>query len=163
MKKLPVLLFLFFPTLLWGAWGDFEFIPNEEKIGEVDVVLPAYPLTKNLIEFDATSVHRHFIDAQSIKVGEDRIIRYTVVIDTQGGARNVSYEGMRCHSSERKLYAHGRPDSTWSMAQAPAWQPINFNSTTSYHKDLYREIFCLDGIAVKNAAAAISNLRRAGR
>ena len=165
MKKLLVLLMLLLPAPTWAAWGDFEFIPNEELIGELDVVLPAYPLTKNLIAFDASTLtaNRHFIDAQSIKVGEDRIIRYTVVIDTKGGARNVSYEGMRCKPGERKLYAYGRPDATWSMAQTPTWQAINFNSATSYHRDLYREIFCPDEIAVKDAAEAIANLRRAGR
>lgn len=164
MKKLPLLI-LFFPLSAIAAWGDFVYIPEEKQWGEVEVILPAYPKTENLVEFDASTLtsNRHYVDTQSLQVGEDRVIRYTVVIDGKGGARNVSYEGMRCRPSERKLYAYGHPDRTWSAAQTPTWQQIDFNSATSYHKTLYRDFFCPDGIAVRDAKEAILNLRRAAR
>ena len=36
-------------------------------------------------------------------------LRFTLVIVSPSGARNVSYEGMNCSTGERRLYAFGRP------------------------------------------------------
>lgn len=162
MKKWPVILLFMVPAPLWAAWGDFVFIPEEKNISERELVLPPYPKPENLLKFDAGTLgaNQHWLDTQSIQVGEDDIIRYTLVIKTQGGASNISYEGLRCKPAERKLYAYGRENQTWSEAQAPKWQNIDFNSTTSYHKTLHREIFCPEGIGVRNAAEAVKNLRR---
>lgn len=162
MKKLPIFL-LFFPLSAIAAWGDFVFVPEEKQWTETEVTIPDYPNAQNLILFDAATIsaNRHYVDLKSIKVGEDRVIQYVIVIDTHGGARNVSFEGMRCRPSERRIYAYGRADNTWSPATTSTWQQINFNSGTSYQKALYREFFCPDGIAVKDAAEAIRNLRQA--
>lgn len=164
MKILPLLLLLL-PVSAFAAWGEFVYIPEEKPWGEPEVVLPAYPKPENLIAFDASTLtpNRYYIDTKSIHVGEDRTIRYAVVIETQGGARNVSYEGMRCRPSEQKLYATGRRDNSWSEVQTSKWQEIDFHSATSYRKTLYQDFFCPEGIAVKNAAEAIVNLRRAGQ
>jgi hypothetical protein len=106
-----------------------------------------------------------FVDTASISVGKDRVVRYTVVIEATGGARNVSFEGLRCESGERRLYAYGHPDGTWSKARArnAGWETIKFRSLLSYQKALFEDHFCPDGIRVKDGAEAVRNLKQAGR
>ena len=159
---MPVFL-LFLPISAIAAWGDFAYEPDEKQWVESEVTLPEYPKAQNLIPFDAGTVtaNRHYIDFKSITVGEDRIIRYAIVIETRGGAKNVSFEGMRCRPNGRRTYAYGHVDNTWSPAKSSTWQDINFQSGTSYHKALYREFFCPEGIAVKDPAEAIRNMRQA--
>jgi hypothetical protein len=85
------------------------------------------------------------------------------VIEAVGGAKNVSFEGIRCASGERRLYAYGHPDGTWSKARNAGWETIQFRSLLSYQKALYEDYFCPDGIQVKDDQEAVRNLRRAVR
>lgn len=165
MKKLLWLLFLL-PLSAHAAFSLFGSQPeNEKQWVEGETSLPPYPSTQNLIPFEVSSVtrHRHFVDAASISVAKDGVVRYTVVVETTGGAKNISFEGMRCETGERRLYAYGHPDRTWSEAKTVAWQQINFSYGQSYQKTLYEDYFCATDRHAKNAAEAILNLRRAGR
>ena len=78
---------------------------------------PAFPEAKNLMAFDAGAVtsNQYLVDTTSIKIGKDGVIRFTLVIKSSANATNVSYEGLRCATSERKLYALGRDDRTWAQ------------------------------------------------
>ena len=58
-----------------------------------------------------------FVDEASVHYGSDDVIRYTMVIVSPSGARNVTFEGMRCETGERRLYAFGRADGSWSRAK----------------------------------------------
>lgn len=163
MKILRVIL-LCLPVVAHAEWGQFEFEYDQDKPWtEVAVQLPAYPKAENLIPFSVSSATRnkHFVDATSVSVGDDKVIRYTVVIEAAGGAKNVSFEGMRCESGERRLYAYGHPDGIWSKARNSGWEDIKFRSLLSYGKALYEDHFCPDGIRVKNGSEAVQNLRRA--
>ena len=165
MKILPALL-LCVPLVAHAEWIDFEHEFEQDKPWvEVAAQLPPYPKTENLIPFNVSSATRnkYFVDAASISVGADKVVRYTVVIDAEGGARNVSYEGMRCESGERRLYAYGHPDGTWSKARNAGWEAIRARSLLSYHKALYEDHFCPDGINVRDAKAAVESLRRGVR
>ena len=147
-------------------WGnlDYEFEADKPWV-EVAAQLPAYPKAENLVEFTVSSAtrNRHYVDTASISVGKDKVVRYTVVIDAAGGARNVSFEGMRCETGERRLYAYGHPDGTWSKARKPGWEGIKFRSLLSYHKALFEDHFCPDWINVRDAKEAAQSLRRAAR
>lgn len=164
MKKLPwLLLLLSLPA--HAAFSLFGTSPEEKKQWvETETVLPAYPSTQNLLPFEVSATRsRYYVDANSISVGKDGVIRYTVVINAPGGATNISFEGMRCETGERRLYAYGHPDRIWSKAQTELWQEINFAFGHSYQKVLYEEYFCPTDRFAKTAAEAIMNLRRAGR
>lgn len=147
-----------------GTWGNFdhEFEADKPWV-EVAVQLPAYPRAENLVEFAVSSAtrNRHYVDTASISVGEDKVVRYTVVIDAAGGARNVSFEGMRCETRERRLYAYGQADGTWSKARNAGWEPLKLRSLLSYHKPLFEEFLCPGGISVHSAAEAVRNLKQA--
>jgi len=86
--------------------------------------------------------NKFFVDAESISVGADKVVRYIVVVEAAGGAKNVSFEGMRCESGERRLYAYGHPDGTWSKARSAGWESIKFRSLLSYQKALFEDHFC---------------------
>ena len=164
MKKLPWLLLLF-SLSAHAAFSLFGTSPEEKKQWvETETVLPAYPSTKNLLPFEVSATrNRYYVDANSISVDKDGVIRYTVIINTPGGATNISFEGMRCETGERRLYAYGHPDRTWTKAQSALWQEINFAFGHSYQKVLYEDYFCPTDRFAKTAAEAIMNLRRAGR
>lgn len=162
MKILPALL-LCLPLAAHAEWGQFEVEFDQDKPWtEVTAQLPPYPEAENLIAFDVSSAtpHRHFVDVASISIGEDQVVRYTVVIDAAGGARNVSFEGMRCETGERRLYAYGQPDGSWSKARTAGWEPIRFRLQRSYHKALYEDHFCPDGVTVRSAEAAVRGFQR---
>jgi hypothetical protein len=164
MKILTVLL-LCLPLAAY-AWGDFDHEFDQDKSwSEVAVQLPPYPKDENLIPFSVSSATRnaYFVDAKSISVGADKAVRYTVVIKAAGGAKNVSFEGLRCDTAERRLYAYGHPDGTWSKARNGGWEDIKLRSQLSYQKALYEDHFCPDGISVKDSQEAVQNLRRAAR
>jgi hypothetical protein len=164
MKILPALL-LMLPLTAYAEWGEFDYEFEADKPWvEIAAQLPPPPKTENLVEFNVSSAarNRHFIDTASISVGGDKVIRYTVVIETTGGAKNVSFEGMRCESGERRLYAYGHPDGTWSKARTSSWEGIKFRSLLSYHKALYEYHFCPDGINVRDAKEAVRNLWQGG-
>jgi hypothetical protein len=165
MRTLPALL-LCLPLVAHAEWMDFEHDFEQDKAWvEVAAQLPAYPKTENLLPFAVSSAtpNRHFIDAASISVSEDKVIRYTVVIEAAGGAKNVSFEGLRCESGERRLYAYGHPDGTWSKARNAGWEDIKFRSLLSYQKALYEDYFCPNGLQVKDSQEAINNLRQGAR
>lgn len=164
--KRPLLFLLYFPLLAHAEWGEFEHDFEQDKPWvEVAAQLPAYPKAENLLPFNVSSAtrHQHFVDAASISVGADKVVRYTVVIEATGGAKNVSFEGLRCESGERRLYAYGHPDGTWSKARNAGWEAIKFRSLLSYQKALYEAYFCPDGIQVKDSQEAVRNLRQEGR
>lgn len=165
MKTLLALL-LCLPLVARAEWGQFDFDFDQGKPwAEVAVQLPPYPKTENLIPFSVSSATRnhHFIDAESISIGSDNVIRYTVVIEAAGGAKNVAFEGLRCESGERRLYAYGHADGTWSKARNAGWEGIKLRSLLSYHKPLYEDHFCPDGIIVKDVRTALHSLRWADR
>jgi hypothetical protein len=165
MKILTALL-LMLPLTAYAEWGQFDGeFENEKPWVELTAQLPPTPKTENLIEFDVSSAtrNRHFIDTASISVGEDKVVRYTVVIEAAGGAKNVLFEGMRCETVERRLYAYGHADGTWSKARKSGWEGIKLRSLLSYHKALYEDHFCPGGINVRDSKEAAQNLRRAAR
>jgi hypothetical protein len=165
MKMLPVLM-LCLPIVAHAEWGEFEREFDQDKPWvEVAAQLPPTPKAENLIGFNVSSATRnqHFVDKDSISVGADNVVRYTVVIEAAGGARNVSFEGLRCESGERRLYAYGHPDGTWSRARNAGWENIKFRSLLSYQKALFEDHFCPNGIRVRDGKEAVENLRRAAR
>ena len=164
--KIFAALLLCLPLAAHAEWGDFDREFDQDKPwAEVAVKLPPYPKDENLISFNVSPATRnaYFVDAKSISVGADNVVRYTVVVKAAGGALNVSFEGMRCDTAERRLYAYGHPDGTWSKARDGGWERIKLRSQLSYRKALYEDHFCHDGLHVKDSREAVQNLRRAAR
>lgn len=121
----------------WERSHEAVLAPAEEALE-----LPAYPREEDLVEFSAgpPGQLRFFVDAASISPGRDGVVRYTLVARSAAGVQNVSYEGMRCSTSELRIYAvgHGRD---WVLSRG-AWRPMQPGSVQRWHSALYREYFC---------------------
>lgn len=146
------------------AWADFEEDYEKASWKEVQYQLPPAPAVDRLIPFyvSAATEHRSFVDSSSLTVGEDGVVRFVLVVVTAGGARNVSFEGMRCQTGERRIYASGRLDGSWSKARKNEWVPIREAVVNRQYAALYHDYFCPAGIAARNAAEAVLALRSGG-
>lgn len=144
--------------------ADFEEDYENRKWQEVAVQLPEAPRPANLIAFyvSAATENRFYIDSLSLSVGSDGVVRYTLVIETPGGARNVTYEGMRCETRERRIYASGHADGGWAKSRRNDWVRIQDVYANRHHAALYLEYFCPVGTIIRDAAEARLALRRGG-
>lgn len=164
--RLLACLVLIVPNVATADWGKFEYeFENEKPWVELEAQLPGYPKDENLLPVyvSAATDNKFFVDASSISVGEDGVVRYTMIVKSPAGASNVSFEGIRCNSRERKLYAFGRPNGTWSRSRFAKWEPIRYQERNRQHHMLYDDFFCPNGIAVKDPAQAIDLLKRGFR
>jgi hypothetical protein len=127
-----------------GLFGGEE--RDEPSRTEAEVELPAFPQDEDLIPFKVGSAmdKRFLIDKKSISVGGDEVIRYSVLVISSAGARNISFEGMRCSTGERRVYAFGRNDGTWSRARNGRWAGIR-GGANSYPVALFSDYFCAIG------------------
>lgn len=144
----------------WSGW-DYDRDALKKERPELPVKPPAYPREGNLLQFDAGAAtgHRFFIDPESISVGEDGVVRYTLVVRTAAGATNVSYEGIRCDERQLKVYAFGRRDGSWAPARHPQWRRIEHQEVNRHHGTLYSDILCRGRTAVKSAQEAVNAIR----
>jgi len=144
----------------WQGW-DYDFDQEKKPWRELQAQLPKYPADGSLVAFPGAPAtgHRYFVDRGSISIGEDGVVRYTLVIKTSGGATNVTFEGIRCEAREYKTYAAGRPDGTWVRARNPQWRNIEYKSYNPYHYYLFNEAFCRGKFVVPSVEEAIRGLR----
>lgn len=163
LRKL-LLLGLGLPLAAWAGWGEFDHGFDDEQTPwqELQAQLPPYPNADTSIEFIVSGAtdNRFFIDPKSISVGEDGVVRYSLIIRSPSGVNNVSFEGIRCSSHEKKLYAFGRADGTWSRNKYARWTPIKYEDRNRQHHMLYDDFFCPLGIIVKDTSEAIYALKR---
>lgn len=141
-----------------AQWRDWEadFDKDTKPWREIEAKIPAYPVPDGLLPFavSAASPHRFYVDAQSLSIGEDGVVRYTLVIKAAGGAMNVTYEGIRCELGQQKLYAVGRADGTWARARNPQWRAIEQRKANSHHAALFRDYLC-DGAGPNSPVASV--------
>jgi len=136
-----------------------------KAVQELKPELPAYPQDRDLVEFfpGPLGSHRYFIDAKSLSIGNDGIVRYSVVVKTSGGATNVAYEGIRCSSGEKRLYAMGDRHQKWMEAKRSDWEPIRTGKPNAYQGILFSEYFCPDRAAVLPDRETALRALRSGR
>lgn len=130
---------------------------------EAALELPPMPVEKDLIPFQVSpgASAAFYVDGRSLKLGNDGIVRYTLLVRAAGGAENLSYEGMRCETAERKLYAIGRGGSEWVLPRNAEWQRISDNSLNRQHAVLAKEFFCLPGAVLPTRDEILGALRNA--
>lgn len=147
-----------------SALAGFEDDYEAQKWAEVEVQLPAPPKQENLVSFyvSETTENRFFVDPGSISVGSDGVVRYTLVVVSSGGVRNVSFEGVRCETLEKRLYAFGHADGSWAKSRSNQWERVRDIGRNRHHAALIKEFFCPDGGIVRNADEARERLRRGG-
>lgn len=142
-------------TLLSVAAAFAQDLEEDDKEWhEVALQLPEAPKQENLLKFYNSGTQSFAIDTKSLLVASDGTVRYTLVATSAGGAKNISYEGLRCQSYEVKLYAFGRPDGTWSRSRRNQWEAISNRGANVQHSTLYTDYFC-DGHTVAGKVEAL--------
>lgn len=149
------------------ARGEPDGQPGEQEEKpwqELEIEPPAFPREENLREFYVSPVatNKYFIDASTLAVGTDRVVRYVLVVKTSGGATNVSFEGIRCNEGVWKHYATGRSDTaTWTKSRVARfdWRPIENKPVNRHHAALSRDLFCPLGNAIVTADEGRNALR----
>jgi len=144
----------------WQQW-DIDFDEGRKPWKEIESMIPPYPRPEHLLPFEGggASPHRFFIDARSLSVGEDGVVRYTLLVRTAGGATNVSFEGMRCETREQKYYALGRADGSWVRARNPQWRRVEMQSINRHHDVLYADVLCSGKFPVGTTREALQRLK----
>lgn len=134
---------------------------EEEVRKELETVLPHFPRASDLTEFfvSAATSNKFFIDRSSLAVGKDDIVRYALVVEAGGGARNVTYEGMDCREGRWKIFATGRIEGTWAESRNTAWRTIENKPVNRHHATIYRDLFCPNGAAILSVEEGVNALR----
>ena len=140
----------------WERENMAKQTPRDES-----VVPPPFPGRAKLIEFPVADMggFRLFVDGGTLSVDKDGVVRYVLVAQAPGGSQNVSYEGLRCASAEHRLYATGQSDGTWIPARG-TWQPLR--NARRWQIALYREYFCPQKIAIRDAGEGVRALQAGG-
>lgn len=140
-----------------GGYSDTPFKPDPEaptpssvtpgqKWSEDDYSLPAWPRESDLVEVKLDGPDQpltHAIDTRSLRTGSDGVVRYTVVTESAGGARNVSFEGLRCTpQGQWTTYAYGADGRFTPAGEQRAWVRVNKTGTDQLHYELWRHYLC---------------------
>jgi len=132
---------------------------------ETPVPLPPYPKPENYLPFQVSDTlpFAFFVDAKSISVSADGVVRYSLIAKSSDGALNISYEGMRCSDGEFRVYAFGRRDKTWFEVRDPKWQVIRKNPSNAQRAVLYSDFFCpVIGGGIATAEEGVRALKNGG-
>ena len=158
LPSLFAMVSFFFGVALASPTFDDDY--DAKPWAEIEVTLPSAPQEKNLLSFAVGAVRdtRFMIDKTSLSIGVDGVVRYTLVIVGSGGARNVSYEGLRCETRERRYYAFGHADGTWGKARSNKWLPIR-GGTNNPHVELHGAYLCDLGVPLFTTDEILRRIR----
>jgi len=123
---------------------------------------PPLPQAGDILPFDVSSMSRlsYGLDAKSLTVGEDGVVRFTVVIASPAGAHNIYYEGIRCDTYEWRLYAAANETGTdWDRTVNNDWQRIANSELNAYQSALYVDYMCTSKMPMGKAATIVNNIR----
>ncbi len=138
-------------------YSDEEDKPWEEIAAD----FPPAPKAENLLPFyvGPTATQTFAVDSKSLSIGTDGVVRYTLVATSPSGAKNISYEGIRCASFEKKIYALGREDGTWGRSRRDQWESIVRSKVNRQHAALSADYFCSNLTIVGTEKDMINRLK----
>ena len=125
---------------------------------EGEVILPPFPSAENLLKVDVDRGDLPFdfyLDSKNLSVSlKEGVTRYTVVIESESGTKNILFEGIRCEASEFRTYAYGTYDNKLVKAQISEWKLIRESDYMIHRYNFYRHYMC-GGHNLQNSAAII--------
>lgn len=157
---------LVLPFAAWAQSHNFDAaFDDDSRWVEVQSQLPPYPKPENYLPFKVNAVtpFDFFVDAKSVSIGNDGVVRYSLIAKSTGGALNISFEGMRCSGRQYRVYAFGRSDNTWSKARSSRWQPLSQDAGDVQRAMLYSDFFCPGDNIVATAERGLQALKNGGR
>lgn len=126
--------------------GEVErYWVEEEPRTEQAAAIPPVPEDDDLRPFAVSGLgarRDYAVDSRHLAVGADDITRYTVVIRSGGGARNVLHEAVDCVERRYKTYAYGRHDGTFRELPTPQWKTLVTAGPEAFRFQLARNFLC---------------------
>lgn len=125
-----------------------DFVKFDESKGEqwkeLVAALPAFPADPDLIavRMPVTYTLKVYLDEKSISLAQDGITRFTFMIESTSGSRNVFFEGYNCGTREYKTYANGTPEKTFEPIKKPKWERVPYYDTNAFRFQLLRYYIC---------------------
>lgn len=159
--RIAMLVALLFSLAATPGFAQRDDSSDDAPRPERPVTLPAPPQDADLLVFnrDAGGGFSDALDARSLSPDlAEGVVRYTLVSISRSGARNISYEGLRCSSNEFRVYAYGRPDGSWNQVNGP-WRGIRASEGFEAQNTLAQGLLCKDRIMRRSAGAMLQQLR----
>jgi hypothetical protein len=149
------------PMSDWERNNRERLVPNQAAVA---IQPPAYPRDQNLIEFyqSAVATMRYYIDAASVMpLSKEGEVRYVMVARSPSGAKNVSFEGIRCSGNQYRVIATGSSDGTWNT-RTGEWRDIVRRGDLEAQSTLRRQFFCPHNDPIQSNAEGVDALRKGG-
>jgi hypothetical protein len=144
-----------------GAAAQVEPKVLAQEPVSVDLPPTSSPARLALFEVKGHSQHETGLDPDAIALGADGVTRYTLVVATPTGVKNVTYEGIRCSTGEWKVYATGRPDGQWHRVPEPVWRPMDKAGLNDIRQTLRERHVCTAASTVPvSVAQVLQSFRR---
>ena len=129
--------------LCGGAGLAQNTLDNLDWKEEKEPPAPAYSTTNVLaLEMPHFVTVKIGIDPNTIKVGDDGVVRYVAVMTNASGNSNAVYEGLRCLTGEVKTYARAGSSGVWSPASNPVWRDVMDNMGSQHARVFARQAAC---------------------
>jgi len=133
--------------------GNQQSLPDQkfqfeegEAWKEIDIKIPPYPDDGDLMELqldDPSGRFTYYMDEESLTISKnDYVVRYTLVIESKRGTRNIFYEGMRCNTLEYKTYAFGTGKGKFRPSRKPEWKSMRDSGYKKLRMDLMEFYLC---------------------
>ncbi len=124
-----------------GAQSLFRESTGQEPV--LPDPMPKVPPPGEALEFyvSPTTTNRFAVDPASFGIDGETVVRFTLIVTSSTGVRNVSYEALRCDSAEQILLAIARVDGTWSILKNPRWERLDREGARNRHRpELYSRL-----------------------
>lgn len=140
----------------FGITGE----PLAPEVQSID--LPAIARGGEWLAFKVRNAGKHVfaIDPNSVEVGTDGIVRYSLLIRTTGGVDNITREGIRCATNSWKIYAVGRDNGEWGRLREPVWRPVAPAGLNAVRYTLRQDYVCdRDDVPYRKAEIVSARIR----
>ena len=129
---------------------------------EAPVRLPATVNLDRVVTFELTRPAQLVfgIDADTLRIDSDGVVRYAFVARSNSGALNVLFEGIRCQTGEVKLYAHWDKETGWTPVVGSEWKALSFQGTTRRAMQMARGGICAQATPNGTPARILETLRK---
>lgn len=144
-------------------WRGMETEEDYQPKKEWEVVFPAFPKEEDMLSFYVSPIQtqKFYVDSKSLAINDKETeVRYTLIGISSGGAKNITYEGIKCDGGMMRRYAIGHDDGTWSPSRQSAWKDIQFRNANRPQAELALSYFCQGrGVATLKVDELIWRLR----
>lgn len=135
-----------------------ETYPPDRPWQELASELPPWPEEDHLIELKVDGPYRVYIDERSVTTGSDRVVRFSSVLVSPSGVRNVTFEGLHCGKQKHRRIAYGA-NGSWHELPESGWLHLPHERSGDYRSLLYYRYMCSPTEPARDAEHILRKLR----